>query len=219
MKTALFGLWAVFLTFSAFAADLTPFRITCGNLVYSMDEKTSVCFADYFLGETARITGMNIEPRFLKLKLGDEELFQTPFCVFTGTGDFKLNVKERENLRSYLQRGGFMVASPGCSDQPWVAAFKREIEGVLPDSPLKIIPMTHPIFDMVHKVPALHLEKKKGGTTMLHGIEIDGRLALVFSAEGLNDTDHTKGCCCCGGNEVHESMLMNINLLVYALLY
>ena len=78
--------------------------------------------------------------------------------------------------------------------------------------------MTHPIFEMVHKVPQLHLEKKKG-TTMLQCIELDGRLALVFSPEGLNDTDHTKGCCCCGGNEVTECMLMNINLLVYALLY
>lgn len=217
MKIAV-ALLSLLFSHAAFAADSQPFRITCGNLVYSMDEKTSVCFADYFLGETARLTEMNIEPKFLKLKLGDEELFQTPFCVFTGTGTFKLSAKERENLRAYLQRGGFMVASPGCSDQPWVEAFKREIEGVLPDSPLKTIPMTHPIFDMVHKVPQLTLEKKKG-TTMLQGIELDGRLVLVFSPEGLNDTDHTKGCCCCGGNEVHESMLMNINLLVYALLY
>ncbi len=212
--------FAAILMFAAVAAaaELKPFRITCGNLVYSMDEKTSVCFADYFLGETARVTNLNIEPSFLKLKLGDDELFTTPFCVFTGTGDFKLSEKERANLRAYLQRGGFIVASPGCSDKPWVAAFRREIEGTLPNTPMQTIPMTHPIFDMVHKVPQLHLEKKKG-TTMLQGIEIDGRLALVFSPEGLNDTDHTKGCCCCGGNEVSESMLMNINLLVYALLY
>jgi hypothetical protein len=183
-----------------------------------MDEKTSVCFADYFLGETARLTGLNIEPNFLKLKLGQEELFTTPFCVFTGTGDFKLSEKERANLRAYLQRGGFMVASPGCSDAAWVSAFRREIEGTLPEAPMKVIPMTHPIFDTVHKVPQLNLTKKKG-IAMLHGIEIDGRLALVFSPEGLNDTHHTKGCCCCGGNEIGESMMMNINLLVYALLY
>lgn len=211
---------ALGLSFSitAHAADTKPFRIACGNLVYSMDEKTSVCFADYFLGETARLTSLDIQPTFLKLKLGDEELFTTPFCVFTGTGDFKLGDKERANLRAYLQRGGFIVASPGCSDAPWVAAFRREIEGTLPDAPLKTIPMTHPIFDTMHKVPQLNLTKKKG-IAMLQGIEIDGRLALVFSPEGLNDTHHTKGCCCCGGNEIGESMLMNINLLVYALLY
>jgi Domain of unknown function (DUF4159) len=208
-----------FLLASASAADVpSPSRITCGNLVYSMDEKTSVCFADYFLGEAAKVTGLKIEPHFLKLKLGDEQLFTTPFCVFTGTGDFKLSEKERTNLRAYLQRGGFIVASPGCSDASWVAAFRREIGGTLPDTPLKTIAMTHPIFDMVHKVPQLHLDKKHG-TTMLQGIEIDGRLALVFSPEGLNDTDHTKGCCCCGGNEVTECMSMNINLLVYSLLY
>jgi hypothetical protein len=218
MKFAILFTLGIFLTNAVVAALPSPFRITCGNLVYSMDEKTSVCFADYFLGEAATVTGLAIEPRFQKLKLGDEELFTTPFCVFTGTGDFKLSEKERANLRAYLQRGGFIVASPGCSDKPWVAAFRREMEGTLADTPMKTIPMTHPIFDMVHKVPQLHLEKKKG-TTMLQGIEIDGRLALVFSPEGLNDTDHTEGCCCCGGNEITECMLMNINLLVYSLLY
>jgi len=218
MKRSILLSLGLFVALCARAADDKPFRITCGNLVYSMDEKTSVCFADYFLGEAARITNLGIEPSFLKLKLGDDELFSTPFCVFTGTGDFKLSDKERANLRAYLQRGGFMVASPGCSDAAWVAAFRREIEGALPNEPMKTLPMTHPIFGMVHQVPQLHLEKKKG-TTMLQGIELDGRLALVFSPEGLNDTDHTKGCCCCGGNEVAESMLMNINLLVYALVY
>ena len=92
----------VLLATIAIAADEKPFRIACGNLVYSMDAKTSVCFADYFLGETARLTNLNIDPSFLKLKLGDEELFTTPFCVFTGTGNFKLGDKERVNLRAYL---------------------------------------------------------------------------------------------------------------------
>ncbi len=207
---------ALLITF-AHAAD-EPFQVKVGNLVYSMDQKTSVCFADAFLSSTGKTTGVPVRANFLKLRLGDEELFTTPFSVFTGTGDFKLTEKERENLRSYLRRGGFLVASPGCSDKEWNRAFLREIEGVFPDVKLETIPMTHPIFDIIHKVPKLTLTKSSG-TTMLKGLTIDGRLALVFSPDGLNDTHHTKGCCCCGGNEIAQAEMMNVNLLMYALLY
>jgi hypothetical protein len=214
-------LWITFLTLYMLTCVCSadePFQVKVGNLVYSMDQKTSVCFADAFLSSTASRAGIPIRPNFLKLRLADEELFTTPFCVFTGTGDFKLIEKERQNMRDYLRRGGFIVASPGCSDKQWNSAFLREIEGVFPDVKLETIPMTHPIFDIIHKVPRLTLTKSSG-TTMLRGLTIDGRLALVFSPDGLNDTSHTKGCCCCGGNEIAQSEMMNINLLMYALLY
>lgn len=196
----------------------TPFQITVGNLVYSMDQKTSVCFAEAFLSTAAKRTGLPVAPAFVKLKLADDELFSTPFCVFTGTGDFKLSEQERGNLRSYLHRGGFLVASPGCSDKAWNKAFLRELEGSFPDQKLEIIPMTHPIFSMISTVPALTLHKG-GANPMLRGLTIDGRLALVFSPDGLNDTKHTKGCCCCGGNEIDQAEMINVNLLMYALLY
>jgi hypothetical protein len=195
-----------------------PFQIKVGNLVYSMDQKTSVCFADAFLNTAAQTTGLPIAPGFVKLRLAEQELFSTPFCVFTGTGDFKLTTKERDNLGNYLRRGGFLVASPGCSDQAWNRAFQREIEATFPEQKLEIIPMTHPIFSMITKVPTLTLNKSEQHP-MLRGLTIDGRLALVFSTDGLNDTHHTQGCCCCGGNEITQSEEMNVNLLMYALLY
>ncbi|OAI57382.1 hypothetical protein AYO49_02125 [Verrucomicrobiaceae bacterium SCGC AG-212-N21] len=204
--------------FASLRAGEPPFQIKVGNLVYSMDQKTSVCFADAFLGTAGRQTGLPIAPAFVKLRLAEQELFTTPFCIFTGTGDFKLAPKERDNLSSYLQRGGFLVASPGCSDQAWNRAFQREIEAVFPNQKLDIIPMTHPIFSMITKVPTLTLNKSSG-KPMLRGLTIDGRLALVFSPDGLNDTHHTQGCCCCGGNEITQSEAMNVNLLMYALLY
>lgn len=217
MRTLVLVFCALLLPLLALSTD-EPFQVKVGNLVYSMDQKTSVCFADAFLSSTAEKTNIPIRPNFLKLRLGDAELFTTPFCVFTGTGGFKLTEKERQNLRDYLKRGGFLVASPGCSDKSWNAAFLREIEAAFTDVKLETIPMTHPIFDIIHKVPSLTLTHSKG-TTMLKGLTIDGRLALVFSPDGLNDTHHTHGCCCCGGNEIAQAEMMNINLLMYALLY
>jgi hypothetical protein len=51
------------------------------------------------------------------------------------------------------------------------------------------------------------------------GIRIGGRLGVVYSQDGLNDTGHTEGCCCCGGNELTNAVQINVNLLAYALTY
>ena len=48
---------------------------------------------------------------------------------------------------------------------------------------------------------------------------IDGRLGVIYSADGLNDTSHTQGCCCCGGNEITNDAQINVDILAYALLY
>jgi hypothetical protein len=53
----------------------------------------------------------------------------------------------------------------------------------------------------------------------LEGISLGGRLAVLYSQDGLNDTAHTQGCCCCGGNEIRNSVQINVNILAYALNY
>ena len=45
------------------------------------------------------------------------------------------------------------------------------------------------------------------------------RLGVLYSEDGLNDTAHTQGCCCCGGNEITNCAQINVNILAYALLY
>ncbi len=192
-------------------------RIRCGNLVYS-GEQSSVCFADHFLSVVAQETGIAVEPHFAKVRLDDGELFSTPFCIFSGTGNFTLNEEEIENFRKYVRNGGFIVASPGCSDKEWIQSFGRAFKTAFPDDELEKIPMGHEIFSVVNEVTSLNL-RKRTGRTELQGLHVGGRLALVFSPDGLNDVRRAGGCCCCGGAEIEESVQVNVNLLVYALLY
>jgi hypothetical protein len=42
---------------------------------------------------------------------------------------------------------------------------------------------------------------------------------VLYSVDGLNDTAHTQGCCCCGGNEITNCEQINVNILAYAMLY
>ena len=197
------------------SVDWNTETIHCGNLIYG-DNQTSVCFADTFLTDAANATGLNIHPRFSRIALAADEVFNTPMCIFTGEGDFVLRGSERANLRRYLENGGFIFSSPGCSNAAWNTAFAREIALALPGYELREIPMTHELFSTVHRIPSLTV---RGRTVLLQGIIINGRLALVHSPEGLNNAANAKGCCCCGGAEISQAREVNVNAVAYALLH
>lgn len=195
-------------------ADLT--KIQCGNLVYATN-RSSVCFADAFLARVGRETNLNVGREFVPVKLSADTVFNFPFCVWSGQEAFTLTDRERENLRRYLRNGGFILSSPGCSDKNWDASLRREMKLVFPDQQLVKLPMSHAIFSTVMNIPVL--TDKSGKSALVEGLEIGGRLVMVYSKEGLNDVANAKGCCCCGGNEIMQAALVNLNVLVYALLY
>lgn len=191
--------------------------VQCANLIYG-GVNTSRCFSDEFLSGVQRGTSIATERRFKSVKLGSDELFRFPFVVMTGESDFRLTKQERENLKRYLTSGGFLLASAGCSSKEWDKAFRREIRLALEDKKLDPIPMTHPLFQTVKEITTLEL-RHAAEKPQLEGMEHDGKIVLVYSPHGLNDTAHTEGCCCCGGNEIVNSMDVNVNILVYALLH
>ncbi len=191
--------------------------VECGNLIYA-GTKTSKCFSDEFLTTVQQKTSIATERRFKAVKLADDELFKIPFVIMTGEEDFNLPAKERENLKKYLQNGGFLLASASCSNEAWSKAFEREIKSIFGNDCLKDIPMNHEIFRTVFTVKDLKLSHS-GPETLLKGVTHNGKIVVVYSAEGLNDSSHAEGCCCCGGNEIQNSMEINANILAYALLH
>jgi len=191
--------------------------IQCANLIYG-GTHTSRCFSDEFLSAVQRDTAVATERRFKSVKLASNELFQYPFVVITGEEDFHFTSKERENLKKYLESGGFMLASAGCSSKKFDQAFRREISAVIGRDKLKKVPMDHAIFRTVHKIGGLKLNHG-GEDPRLEGVEFGGKLVLIYSSHGLNDTAHTEGCCCCGGNEISNSLEVNVNILIYAVLH
>jgi len=189
--------------------------VHCANLTYA-GSKSSQCFSDKFLATTERETHIRSSHRFDPVKLADNDLFKYPFAIMTGEGPFTLLDEERVHLKSYLLRGGFLLASAGCSSQEWDLSFRTEIRRVFPDLKLKTIPMDHKLFGMVFDISTIRL-KKSEGTCMLEGLEINNKIVLIYSPEGLNDTGNVEGCCCCGGNEVRNSQEVNVNVLAYSL--
>lgn len=196
------------------AGDLCKLQV--GNLIYGK-QQSSVCFADSFLKTVAEATTLDVGQQFIPVELGSPELFNLPFCIFSGEGSFTLSETERENLRTYLRSGGFILASPSCSNPDWDKSFRRELELCLPEEKLQEIPMSHPIFSTVNQIDKL--VDKKGKPVFLQGMHMNGRLVLVHSVEGLNDVRNAEGCCCCGGNEIRDPARVNVNIFTYAAVY
>jgi hypothetical protein len=189
--------------------------VECANLIYS-GTKSSVCFSEEFLSTVASETTVNTSRKFKPVKLGDAETFRFPFAVMTGEGAFTLTDDERKNLKQYLEKGGFLLASCGCSSKEWGDSFTHEIETLFPDHKLTDVPMDHPVFRTVYDLP--RLDTIHGGDAKLMGLTLGGKIVVIYSPDGLNDTGTMNGCCCCGGNEIKNSQKVNVNILVYALL-
>lgn len=190
--------------------------VQVANLVYA-GTKSSRCFSDHFLIKAEKESAISTSRRFHAVKLGSQSIYEYPLLIMTGEGTFQLSDVERESLRRYIARGGFLLASAGCSSSEWDRSFRREMAIVFPDHPLQSIEMSHPIFHTVYEIE--QLGSGHGTPRPLVGISSGGRLGVVYSQDGLNDTGHTSGCCCCGGSELSNAVEINVNILAYALVY
>ncbi|MEM9295831.1 MAG: DUF4159 domain-containing protein [Planctomycetota bacterium] len=194
-----------------------PEAVRVANLIYGPG-KTSVCYADKFLKTAADETHIKTTLDFAKIRLESSELFDHPFSVMTGEGGFSLTDAQRDNLKLYLDSGGFVIASAGCSSKPWAAAFRDAIAKVFPDHQLEVLDETHAVFTNVFDVRKSTYKRGAARLPHLEALTLDGRVALIFSPDGINDTANAgKGCCCCGGNELRQAQHLNVNILAYAL--
>jgi len=210
------------------AADTTPIAdpsqvggedgsvVQVANLIYAR-VKSSKCFSDHFLVKADNESAISTSRRFHSVKLESDDVFQFPFVIMTGEGSFKLTDKERANLKKYCENGGFLLASAGCSSEEWDKSFRAELRQMWPDVGLQALPMTHPVFHSVSDIR--DVRTKHGKPRPVEGISYNGKLVLIYSQDGLNNTANVRGCCCCGGNEISNAEEINVNILAYALAF
>lgn len=190
--------------------------VQVANLIYA-GTKSSKCFSDHFLVQAEKASSISTSRRFHSVKLSSDELYSYPLVIMTGEGEFSLPDKERENLRRFVERGGMLLASAGCSSNDWDRAFRREMALVFSDAKLTALTLDHAVFHTVTDIA--ELKARHGKPKPLEGVSLGGRLGVIYSPDGLNDTQHSQGCCCCGGNEISNCIDVNVNILAYALTY
>lgn len=114
--------------------------------------------------------------------VGSAELFLFPFVHMTGHGNVVFSNNDVQNLRNYLNAGGFLHIDDNYGMDEYI---RKEIKKLYPDNALIEIPKTHPIFQAPYSfpngLPKIHEHDNK--QPMAYGIFIENRLALLYTFE------------------------------------
>ncbi|WP_440999204.1 DUF4159 domain-containing protein [Fodinibius sp. SL11] len=158
-----------------------------------------------------------INAEYDDIEIGSPDLFNYPFAFLTGHGTISLNQAEAQNLRSYLQNGGFLYVD---DDYGLDEHFRNMIKKVFPDEALIELPFDHPIYHQVFEFPdgLPKIHEHDGKPPRGFGIFLDGRLAVFYTYETnlgdgwANPDIHNDPAA------VREKALqMGTNILIYAL--
>ena len=121
------------------------------------------------------------------------ELFSYPYVHATGHGNVIFSPSDVENLRNYMNSGGFLHIDDNYGMNEYI---RKEIAKLFPNSELVEIPANHPIFQKPYPFPAgiPKIHEHDGKRPQAFGIFIDSRLVLLYTFEtdlgdGWEDAD------------------------------
>lgn len=150
-----------------------------------------------------------------QVEVGSPELFNYPFVHMTGHGRWALTDAEAQNLRKYLEGGGFLHIDDNYGLDPYV---RPALKKVFPELELVELPFSHPIyhqhFNFPNGLPKIHEHDNKPPKG--YGLIYKGRLVCFYSYEtdlgdGWEDYDVHKD-----PPEKHQAALqMGANLIQY----
>jgi hypothetical protein len=161
--------------------------------------------------------GMAIADEVPFVEVGSPELMNYPFVHMTGHGNVVFSLAEAENLRAYLEGGGFLHISDNYGLDQFIRPVMKK---VFPELEFEELPFSHPIYhqryDFNSGLPKVHEhdDKKPQGLGLLW----EGRLICFYDFEsdlgdGWEDADvHNDS------KEIRtQALKMGANLVQYAL--
>lgn len=125
-------------------------------------------------------TTINPEPEVVKPD--SPNLYRYPFIHLTGHGNVVFNDFERNNLRTYLESGGFLHIDDNYGMDQYI---RPQLQALFPDKELLELPNSHPIFSAIYDFPngLPKIHEHDGLPPQAFGIFIDNRLALLYTYE------------------------------------
>lgn len=169
-------------------------------------------------------TSIKFIPQRRIIEIEDESLYSSPFLYLTGRNEFEyFSEKEIQILREYLKGGGLLVIDNALGEKGigFDRAIRREIERIFPQIPLEKISSEHAIFYSFYLKP--RVTGRKMISPFLEGIEIDGRLAIVYSMNDFSGAwikdnlgNYLYQCLPGGETQRWEAMKLTANIIVYS---
>lgn len=127
-----------------------------------------------------------------EMRLKDPAIFNAPLLYLTGHEHFTLNKTEAEQLKKYLENGGFLLAEACCGRKGFDLAFRKIMASLFPGAPLRALPQECPIYQVPNDVQRVGvtpvLQQAMGSAAIrpqLEGLELNGHVAVIYSPYGL----------------------------------
>ncbi len=124
----------------------------------------------------------NINPEPLTVEPGNSTLFNVPLIHATGHGNILFSEYEVENIRTYLEAGGFIHFDDNYGMDQFI---RREMKKVFPNQEFVELPFDHPIYHQQYNfdegLPKIHEHdlKQPQGFGLFH----EGRLVVFYTYE------------------------------------
>ncbi|MDY0090426.1 MAG: DUF4159 domain-containing protein [Flavobacteriaceae bacterium] len=113
---------------------------------------------------------------------GSTDIFAYPFVHMTGHGNVVFSDSEIQNLRNYLEGGGFLHIDDNYGMDQYI---RREIKRLFPAQELTELPANHALFQTPYNfptgLPKIHEHEQQ--RPQAFGIFIENRLVLLYTYE------------------------------------
>jgi hypothetical protein len=169
---------------------------------------------------------MDVVTQYRTVRLNSAELAGSPILYMTGHYRFSLSGEQRTALADYLRRGGFLYAEACCGRPAFDESLREMIALAFPDAKLSPLPLDHVIFQGApgYAIRSVTRRPRFGGPEAgmsepprLLGLEIDGRLVVVYSPRGIGCGLDGHECPDCDGLVPADAMKLATNVILYAL--
>lgn len=126
--------------------------------------------------------GTDIDENYETVEVGSPNIYNFPYLHITGHGNILFSDTEAENLRKYLESGGFLHISDNYGIDPFI---RLAMKKVFPDKEFIELPWNHPIYHQKFHfntgLPKIHEHDKKPARGF--GIIHEGRLVCFYDHE------------------------------------
>lgn len=124
----------------------------------------------------------NIDPQDQVVELSSSEIYDYPFLYLTGHGNVVFSDKDVDNLRKYLQAGGFLHIDDNYGLEKFI---RPQMKKVFPELDFIELPFTHPIYSQKYKFPngLPKIHEHDGNPPKGYGLIYKGRLVCFFDVE------------------------------------
>ena len=170
---------------------------------------------------------------FRRLLGESEELFDYPILFIHGRRGFTFSPAQRQLIKTFIQRGGFVFGDSICASDEFATAFKREMSEIFPGNELPRMPISHPIFSdefggftirqVTLREPAERENDEPARSTEsrvvpnLEAITIGGRTAVVFSPFDLSCSLENQVSLECKGYITRDAGRLGVNIVLFGL--